>query len=271
MNDRVIAALFVLATWWLSTAVVLRAVWLARSTFKRSGVVATALAVAGADGLLWSRDVTTPVGAYVAFASAIAIWAWHEVSFLLGIVTGPRRSACPPDARGFRRFVFATSAVIHHEVALAATMLVVVALTWRADNQVGTATFLVLWVMRLSAKFNVFLGVANLTEQFVPEHLRYLRTYFRRARLNPLMPVSLLASGLVVFRLAGDALRADSSFAVVGRTLVATLLALAVLEHVFLAIPLPDAVLWRWATQTRRGRSEPRPEPPLRDLRVEAP
>ena len=40
-----------------------------------------------------------------------------------------------------------------------------VALTWGGANQVGTWTFLVLWVMRLSAKLNVFLGVPNLTER----------------------------------------------------------------------------------------------------------
>jgi putative photosynthetic complex assembly protein 2 len=152
--------------------------------------------------------------------------------------------------------------VIHHEVVLALTMLAVAGLTWAAPNQVGTQTFMVLWVMRLSAKLNVFLGVRNLTEQFVPEHLRYLRTYFRRAPMNPLMPFSVLTASVVVFRLAVAAWVPDAlAFEVVGRTLVATILALAVLEHVFLALPVPDAVLWRWATQTKRGLPQPAPSP----------
>jgi putative photosynthetic complex assembly protein 2 len=107
--------------------------------------------------------------------------------------------------------------------------------------------------MRLSAKFNVFLGVRNLTEQFVPAHLRYMLGYFRRARMNPLMPVSIVVASAVVARLLGHALTADATpFVVVGRTLVATLLGLAVVEHAFLAVPVPDAVLWRWAIRTKR-------------------
>lgn len=39
----------------------------------------------------------------------------------------------------------------------------------------------------------------------------------------------------------------DSGFrAALGGTLVATMLGLGLLEHVFLAVPLPDAMLWRW-------------------------
>jgi putative photosynthetic complex assembly protein 2 len=80
--------------------------------------------------------------------------------------------------------------------------------------------------------------------------------------MNPLMPVSVLAGGFVVFRLALAACSADASaFVVVGDTLLATILGLAVLEHVFLAVPVPDAVLWRWATQTKRGLPEPAPIP----------
>jgi putative photosynthetic complex assembly protein 2 len=198
----------------------------------------------------------------VGFASALAVWGWHELTFLLGMVTGPRKTDCPPEARGWTRFACATLVVIHHEVALAATVLALAALTWGAPNQVGTQTFLVLWVMRLSAKLNVFLGVRNLTEQFVPEHLRYLRTYFRRARMNPLMPLSILAASFVVYRLAAAACSPDAlAFEAVGHALVATILALAVLEHAFLALPLPDAVLWRWAIQTKRSLPQPAPTP----------
>ena len=141
--------------------------------------------------------------------------------------------------------------MIHHELALAATMLFVVALTW-GENQVGTWTLLVLWIMRLSAKLNVFLGVRNLSIDFIPPHLRYLTTYFRRAALNPLMPVSLLGTTAACAWL-WRASRIDpvSSFGQVSLTPVATILTLGLLEHVFLAVPLPDAWLWRWAMRNR--------------------
>ncbi|HEU4536653.1 MAG TPA: putative photosynthetic complex assembly protein PuhE, partial [Polyangiaceae bacterium] len=240
MTARLLAALFVLGLWWLSTGVVLRLVWLGRAAFRRSAAGATLLAAAGLYGLWWSAPRASAGAAYVAFASALAVWAWHELSFLLGAVTGPRTRPCPPGAAGWRRVGLATAALIYHELALALTLLAVFALTRHSTNQVGLETFFVLWIMRLSAKLNVFLGVRNLAEGFLPGHLRYLLSYARRARLNPLMPASLAAAGAAVVHLGARSLAAGAPpLAAVGGTLVTTLLALAALEHVFLALPLP--------------------------------
>lgn len=252
VSEHARAALFVVVAWWASTGVVLWVDGLPRSTFRVSIGAATALALGGLLGLWWSSGLESSGGAYLAFSSALVLWGWHELTFLLGVVTGPRKTACPPGARGWARFRYATAVVIHHELALAVTLAAVLVLTWGATNQVGARTFLVLWVMRLSAKLNVFLGVRNLTERFIPEHLRYMLSYFRRARWNPLMPVSLLAAGAVFVWLVTQPVPPDATaLATVGKTLVATILGLAVLEHLFLALPVPDAMLWRWAM--RRG------------------
>jgi putative photosynthetic complex assembly protein 2 len=268
MTSYVFAAAFVLATWWASTGLVLRTVWLGRSTYRTSVAAFGLLAVAGLGGLIWTRTEESTLSAYVAFACAIAVWAFHEATFLFGWVTGPRKLPCPPDARGMQRFRYATAAILHHELALAVTALAIVGLTWQAPNQVGTGTFLVLWTMRLSAKLNVFLGVQSITEEFVPAQLRYLLTYFRRAKLNPLMPVSLVGATLVTIRLGLEAVATDASaFVIVGRTLVATMLALAVIEHLFLAIPLKDALLWRWAIRAKHADAAP----PVRVLQEGAP
>ncbi len=251
MPDQAMAALFVVAVWWASTGLILWVGGLPKSTIWMSIGTATALAIAGLVGLWWSSRQQSNSAAYLAFGCAVAVWAWHELMFLLGIVTGPRKLPCPPDARGWRRFRYATAAVLYHEVALALTLLAVAALTWGAPNQAGAWTFLVLWVMRLSAKLNVFLGVRNLTESFIPQNLRYMLSYFRKARMNPFMPVSLLVAGAVFVHLVAQSTSGDAAdFVLVGRTLVATILGLAVLEHLFLALPVPDALLWRWATRT---------------------
>ncbi len=254
MSVHALAALFVLVVWWLSTAVVLGMVWLRRSTFRISVGLFSVLALAGLAALCWSSTIETPFAAYVAFASSIAVWGFHELTFLLGMVTGPRKEPCPPGARGWKRFRLATATIIHHEIALAATLVAIAGLTWNAPNQVGTWTFLVLWVMRLSSKFNVFLGVRNVSEEFVPDHLRYLLSYFRRARINPLMPIAIAASLFFAVCIGNAALAADGAFEQVGLTLVATILGLGVIEHVFLALPLPDAMLWRWAIRQRQAR-----------------
>lgn len=255
MNVHLLAALFVLGVWWLSTGLVLAMVWLRESTYRVSLAIFTVLGLAGLAGLFGTSSVDSAEGAYLAFCSALAVWGWHELTFLQGFVTGPRRIGCPDGASQWQRFTYATAAVFYHEVALALTMGAIVAMTWKMPNQVGTSTFAVLWVMRLSSKFNLFLGVRNFTEAFVPSHLRYLLSYFRKARLNPLMPVSLALASAMVVRLVWVALEAQASgFQVVGHTLVATLLALAVVEHVFLAVPVPDALLWRWAIRHKFAR-----------------
>lgn len=255
MSESTLAALIVVAAWWSSTALVLRLVWLPRTTHGASVAVSSVLASAALYGVWWSSRIESVGAAYLAFAFALVVWAWHELTFLLGLVTGPRRLACPADARGWRRFWLATATVIHHELALAATMLALVALTWGGGNQVATWTYGVLWVMRLSAKLNVFLGVRNVTEEFVPERMRYLISYFRRARMNPLMPLSLGAAALTVIALGASAASAGASpFVATSHALVATILALALLEHLFLALPAPDALLWRWVLRSERAR-----------------
>lgn len=234
--------------WWFATGAIL---WLdqrpARSYPFSFGVASLAMIAAAAGLAAASRD-SGPAGAYAAFFCALMLWGWQEMAFLMGFVTGPNTKACPPDARGWRRFRLAAGTLIYHEVAIALTALGVVALAWGQPNQTGPATFLVLMVMRLSTKFNIFLGVANMAEQFLPPHLDYLKSYFRRRAFNPLFPASLVfALGLAAIA-ADIALRApDGSGAAIGASLVFALIALAVIEHVMLMTPAPEIGLWRWA------------------------
>ncbi|MEM9461611.1 MAG: putative photosynthetic complex assembly protein PuhE [Myxococcota bacterium] len=260
MNDPLIPILSVAAVWWLGTGVVLRLVWLPRRTHRTSLLVFSVLALLGFVGVIGSSTVPTVGAAYLGFGSALAIWAWHELTFLLGVISGPRKIPCWPEVSTWVRFRDATAAVIHHELALAFTAAALVVMTWDAPNQVATWTFVVLWIMRLSAKLNIFVGVRNLSEEFIPPHLRYLTSYFRKARFSPLIIVSLAGAGLALMPLVGGVLDPEASaFTVCSHALVATMLGLGMLEHVFLALPVPDAVLWRWAFRPRaQGRAAAR-------------
>lgn len=246
----VVAIVFTLLAWWAGTALILYLDARPRRTYALSLGLTTALALAAALLLHATKHETSAAAAYLAFGGGLVLWGWHELAFLTGWVTGPRKVACPEGASGWRRFVLATATMIHHELALAATLVAVIVMTWGAPNPVGAWTFGVLWTMRLSAKLNVFLGVRNIAVDFIPEHLRYLASYFGRARINPLMPFSIVAASLVVAYLVLAA-EGITEFDVAARTLTATMLALAVLEHLFLALPLPDAVLWRWILSKR--------------------
>lgn len=257
MTAYALPALIALLAWWLSTGVILYLVRRPRRTFRWTMLGATCLLAPALYGLAVSSADPGPVGAYLAFACGLLVWAWSEIGFLLGFVTGPRKEASAADRGGWRHAVQATEAILYHELAILASGLAVLTLTWGGANQVGAWTFAILWVMRLSAKLNVFLGVPNLSLELVPQHLRYLEDFMRRRPINPLFPLTVTAATAVTALLIAAAAVAEPQ-AAVGLTLLATLMALAVLEHWFLVLPLPDAALWRWATRERSPRGNGR-------------
>lgn len=247
-----LAVLYALFLWWFSTGVILYLDGLPRRTFRWSLFGATAVLVLSFFALARSSMDTSGAGAYVAFTSGVLIWGWQEISFLMGFVTGPRKEPCPEGCRGPLHVGHAIGTILYHELAIVAAAIAVVTLTWNAPNQVGTWTFMVLWSMRVSAKLNVFLGVPNLTEEFLPEHLQYLKRYFTKKPMNLLFPISVTASTVVTVLLVQNAMAANASaFETPGFTFLATLMALAVLEHWFLVVPLPTAAVWGWGLRSR--------------------
>ena len=90
--------------------------------------------------------------------------------------------------------------------------------------------------------------VPNFSEEFFPDHLRYLTTYLRKSRMNALFPLSILSGGALAGLEAWlAASRGASAFQATGYSLLFALTALALIEHAFMVLPLPDAALWRWA------------------------
>lgn len=237
--------------WWLSTGLILILVRLPRRTHLPVLIGFGGFALGAVWGLIASADNTTPLGVYCGFFCALIIWGWHEASFLMGYITGPRPAPCPPDAKGLVRFGYATATLIYHEIALFLTLIGIAAATWTAANQIALWTFTILFVMRLSSKFNIFLGVPNLTEEFFPAHLEHLKSYLPKRSMNALMPFSVLgcmALGVWVWAKLVQA-SPDTSLAL---TIAMTLIGLGLLEHLFMITPLPDAALWRWAAPVRK-------------------
>lgn len=250
--DTILPIAVVLFTWWGSTGVILYLVGMPPLTFRLSMGAAT-LAMAMALFGLWAvGEDTTVAGAYVGFLCGLVVWGWNEMSFLTGFITGPRTTDCPKGARGWARFSAATQTVIYHELAIVATIAVAAALTWNAPNQIGVLTLVILWIARLSAKLNVYLGVANLTEEFLPSHLEHLKSYFRRRPMNLLLPVSITVATVATTVLASLAIDPGAkAFDSVGYALLATLMGLVVVEHWFLVLPIPAASMWSWGLASR--------------------
>jgi putative photosynthetic complex assembly protein 2 len=254
------AVLYTLFLWWFSTGAILWLDRLPRTTYRWSLTAASAIAAAAVFGLIVSARTPTQGGAFLAFSCALALWGWHELSFLTGFITGPRSDACPPGASGWTRFKLAASTLIHHEIALAVTAAAIALLTWGQPNQIGTLTFLILLVSRLSAKLNLFFGVPRFTSEFFPEHLRYLTSYLRRGPANRLFALSILGGCAA---LAAELWRMldpnAAAFQVSGYALLLALTALALIEHAFMVLPLPDAALWRWAIPASEKTPTPLP------------
>lgn len=252
MSEHLLPILYTLFAWWFSTGAILYLVGLPRWTFKWTMAGATVLLGMSLIGLVLTSQDTRVASAYLAFTCALLVWAWQEVAFLLGYVTGSMRLPCPPDATPRRRTSLAFQTVLHHELALLALGVGVFAATWGSANQTGWWTFAVLWVMRQSAKLNLFLGVRNLYESFLPAHLKYLHTYFRRKAMNPLFPVSIIAASAVAGVMWQRAFASDiSAFEATSLTFASILLSLAVLEHLFLVLPMPSEWLWAWGLKSR--------------------
>ncbi len=253
------AALYTVLIWWFSTGVILYLNGLPRHTFRWTMLAATVVLVAALVGLHVSSQVTEVWAAYCAFTCAVLVWAWQEIGFLLGFVTGSRKTECPKGARGWRKFGFAAETVSYHEIALVVLGAAVWLVSQGAPNQVGLWTYLVLWAMRQSAKLNVYFGVRNLNESFLPAHLKYLQTYFTRKAMNAFLPVSVALSSLIVvpiWQAVGAA--GIGGFEVVALTITASLLSLAILEHFFLVVPLPFELLWKWGLRSRVASESPR-------------
>jgi len=249
--------LLTVAVWWGSTAVIAR---LIVGNPARYPLLLRLFATIGATGfavILALREVNSTASAVAALLAALAVWSWIEVTFLTGKVTGltARSPAQAVTSRqGFARHAFlALAAILWHELLIVATIVIVAIGTHDSSNNLALQVLLLLWLMRSSAKLNLFLGVRNLGEGFFPPHLQHLLSFMRQRRMNPLMPVSLLLAGAISAYFCTAALTASSTHEVAAATIIATLAALALLEHLLMILPVPAETLWRWSLANRRS------------------
>ena len=247
-------AIYALLLWWFSTGLILLLDHAPRRTHPWSMAGASLALAAAFVAIRASASDASATGAYTAFTAALVVWGWQEMSYYMGFVSGPRPAACAPNLRGLDRFFAALATSLWHEFAIVIGGLAILALVWGNPNKFALWTYGMLVVMNLSARLNLFLGVRNLYAEFLPDHLGYLACYLTRKPMNLLFPVS-VSLGTVAAAFLGRAALDDAVLAheVVGFTVLATLMALATLEHWFLMLPLPSSELWRWSLPARNG------------------
>ncbi|WP_140421889.1 putative photosynthetic complex assembly protein PuhE, partial [Rhodomicrobium vannielii] len=262
MAAYVLPAFYALFLWWFSTGAILYLDGLPRRTFKWSMIGAAAVTAGAFYGLDQSSDDSSIGGTYAAFTCGLLIWAWQQISFYTGYLTGPRKVMCREGCSGWPHFGHALQANLYHETSIALSLGLCLVLTWGAPNQIGLWTFLILWWMHESARLNVFLGVRNVTEEFLPEHMAFLKSFLNKKPMNLLFPFSVTVSTLATMWVAQLAWAAPTQAEAAGFSFLTALMALAVLEHWFLVLPLPAERLWDWGLSSRQPAPDSDAPPP---------
>jgi putative photosynthetic complex assembly protein 2 len=249
---------FALFAWWFLTGAVLYIVGFQRTRVPWTMAGATLIGILALYAIYATAADATVASAFIAFSAALLVWGWHEVSFLTGLITGPRTTPSPRGTTQRSALWPAIETLLYHEAAILVTALLLYALVGEGPNQVALWTYLVLWVMRISAKLNLYLGVPNLSAELLPQHLRYLESYFHRRAMNLLFPVSVTVATIAVVLLVQAAAAADATaFDQTAFTLLATLMALALLEHWMMVLPFAPEAMWQWGLASRKSPPEP--------------
>jgi putative photosynthetic complex assembly protein 2 len=234
------AIVFVVVLWGLSTAVIFYLDSLPTTTFRWSMAAASLVLVLCAWTIVTLQADTTTFAVACSFAAGLLVWGWTEMALYMGYITGPRKQRCAEGCSGVKHFGHAVSANLWHELVVIAFA----GLIWLSGNTTAFWCFAMLWLMHLSARLNVFLGVRNVSAEFVPDHMDVLKGFLRRRRMNALFPFSVFALAALTVYLGLQ----PQTFAI---TMAATLAAIGLLEHILLMLPLPIEKLWLWSLSSK--------------------
>ncbi len=234
------AIAFVVVMWGLSTGIIFYLDSLSLTTFPLSMAAATLVLICCGIVIWQLRDANSTFAIAMSFAAGLLAWGWTEMSLYMGYVTGPRKTRCEEGCSGVHHFGHAVSANLWHEI----TVIAFAAAIWWSANQTATWCFTLLWLMHLSARLNVFLGARNVSVEFVPDHMDVLKGFLRKRNMNPLFPFSCAALFALTIYLA----MLPQTFEI---TMATTLVAIGLLEHVLLMLPLPTERLWTWTLSNK--------------------
>jgi putative photosynthetic complex assembly protein 2 len=242
-----VPAVFALFLWWFTTGAIFFLDSRPLHTFKWSMMGGTVMLGLAVWAVHLTAQQTDSTSAYLAFSAGLIAWGWQELSLYTGYVTGPRKIRCAEGCSGLKHFGHAITANLWHEIAI----IVVAAIIWfivkDQPNWTGFYTYVTLWGMHLSARLNVFLGVRNVSVEFVPPHMEVLKSFLTEKPMNMLFPVSVTIATIGVICLVGRAADATSDYAITSYSLLAAIMGLALVEHWMLVIPFSVQKLWSWS------------------------
>jgi putative photosynthetic complex assembly protein 2 len=265
-------ALYTIFLWWFSTGAIIVIYGRRPAAVQMWFAGATLTMLAAWAGLVYTRDLLTPLGVYAAFTCATVVWGWLLGTYYLGYITG-REPAHPTTLRPGelrrlqrdpgQRFRLGVQASLYHELMVVGVLLLLGALLWAAENRWGLWTFVTLWLMHVSSKLNVFFGVRNFHIEFLPPHLHGLGVLLGRGPSNGFFPFAVGIATVAALAMFAQAIFAPILPAhAIGWMLLGWMVLLGVIEQWLLVLPLP-ATLWGWQL-----RALP-PSDPVDDLAME--
>ena len=209
--------------------------------------LSSVLAVLALMGVETNAATPTLMATIAGFAMALLIWAWLELSYLMGYITGPVKQPAVPSMGLSERFTHALGTTIYHELMVVAVVGLVCLLGAGLPNPTIQNTLAVLWLMRWSTKLNLFLGVKHFNSQWLPDNMRYITTYLKAGKNSWFIVFSTTLAAFFTYLLFFYGQIAVEPATTLSLFLIGWLAVLAVLEHCFLMVPMGETALWRWA------------------------
>lgn len=242
--------LIAMISWWFGTGIILLLVRVPQHRFASAMMFWTTLSIPAVYMISQSMLDNSNASVYSGFISTIVIWGWHELAFLTGWISGSRRTRLDHNLNLWNRFKQSVQVIWHHELALFITLMFLLYLQSDHPNHTAICTFTLLWLMRLSSKLNLFFGVPQVGEEYLPHHLAYLGSYFKKSKVSFFFFISIslscMAWGLIVWQGQSGQVSITPHW-----VLLATLLGLAIVEHVLMVIPFSLEKVWGWALRSK--------------------
>lgn len=234
-----------LLAWWVGTGAVFLAAAggprMRRASFGAATVM-MGVALAFVPTLSQRNDLG---GILLALLAGFTVWAWVELSFYTGFVTGPSRAEPPPESPLGIRFRYALRACLWHEIAIPLLGVVIWLLGAPGGHLWSLGIFLTFWVLHEAARINVLVGVPHPFAELLPEHLDHLKPYLEPRAAGWAMGLTLAAHGVALAVLAVFSVMAAGTAGVLGWVAVTALVGVGLIEHVVLLLPIPLDRLWR--------------------------
>jgi len=246
-----ISIIFVLFLWWSLTGVILfiakQGDFVGGKYHLISSIFSFPIFIGAWFYYVNSLNASNLLDIFIAFFASLIIWGWCELTFLTGIVTGFTGVNIERHQSEKQRFLNGLKSIIFNEVLLLLCLTIMAFLTVGKANNIGLYAFFILYVARISAKLNLFFGVPYINLEFLTNRLRHLEVFCRVAPIGTFFFVSFLVLSGLFGSLAVIVYSSGNTPTIqLGYFMLSTLAALAIVEHLFMAIPFRDAKLWNW-------------------------